>query len=385
MPKRKRKDEDGVYQRDDSAIWWASFTDPSGRRIRRSTGQTDREAAKRIRAQWIAKEGKLRPGQTRIHTFDELMLAYLDTGRTLKGRCKSSSTKARDEGCVSALYDVWSGWALLPEGLTSVEMSGNAIDGQAVFDYVEIRRQSGATDSTIRRELSVLGAAITYANSRWGWRIQDPTMRRKPPQGEGRVRWITQEEAIRLIHVARKEPRAPHLADWIQAALFTGCRKEELLGLEWERVDLQKNTLYLEAHHNKSKRRQSVPLHPMAREAILSRARFRMEHCPGSPWVFCTRGGDRIKDIKRAFASACRRAGIVDFTPHDCRHTLASWLAMGGVPLAAIKDLLRHSSITVTERYAHLAPETARKGLDTLNVTFLSRSETLTNTDDVSA
>ena len=109
----------------------------------------------------------------------------------------------------------------------------------------------------------------------------------------------------------------------------------------------------------------------VARTAIQARAEFRDQHCTVSPWVFCDKDGERIQSIKRSWATACRRAGIVDFRIHDLRHnsasrarnkrhTCAAWLVSAGVPLTEVRDLLGHSSITMTERYAHLAPGNVR-------------------------
>ena len=64
-----------------------------------------------------------------------------------------------------------------------------------------------------------------------------------------------------------------------------------------------------------------------------------------------------IKDVKKSFNTACRRLGIENFHIHDLRHTFASWLVMEGVPLFEVSKLLRHASIQMTERYAHLAPD----------------------------
>ena len=97
-----------------------------------------------------------------------------------------------------------------------------------------------------------------------------------------------------------------------------------------------------------------------ARAALLTRARFRAQYCPASPWVFCQSDGARIGDVKRSFAKACERAGIEDFRIHDMRHPCAAWLVSAGVPLPEVRDLLGHSTIRITERYAHLAPENVR-------------------------
>lgn len=103
-------------------------------------------------------------------------------------------------------------------------------------------------------------------------------------------------------------------------ALNAGCRRDELLRLEWQRVDLQAELIHLEPHHTKSGKRRSVPLNGPAREAIAARAAFREQHCPVSPWVFCDGDGNRVQSIKRSWATACRRAGIEDFRIHDLRH-----------------------------------------------------------------
>jgi len=139
------------------------------------------------------------------------------------------------------------------------------------------------------------------------------------------------------------------------------------LGLEWSRVDLENRLIYLEARHPKAGRRRSVPLNQNAYQAIVGRKQFRDEHAPASPWVFCRRSGNRIGDVKNSFASACARARIEDFHLHDLRHTCAVWLAQAGVPPAQIRDLLGHSTIKVTERYAHLAPENARGTVEVLD------------------
>ena len=70
--------------------------------------------------------------------------------------------------------------------------------------------------------------------------------------------------------------------------------------------------------------------------------------------------------MKRSFATACRKAGIVDFRIHDLRHTCAAWLVNAGVSLSEVRDLLGHSTVTVTEKYAHLAPENVRVAVSRL-------------------
>ena len=109
---------------------------------------------------------------------------------------------------------------------------------------------------------------------------------------------------------------------------------------------------------------QTVPINEDARQVLVQRMRLRDEVCPQTPWVFFhltsalnTEVGGRVKDVRKAFSTACRRAGIENFHIQDLRHTFASWLVMEGVPLFEVSKLLRHASIQMTERYAHLAPD----------------------------
>ncbi|WP_369112105.1 site-specific integrase [Methyloterricola oryzae] len=88
--------------------------------------------------------------------------------------------------------------------------------------------------------------------------------------------------------------------------------------------------------------------------------------------MFCDSEGNRIQSIKRSFGTVCSRAGIEDFHIHDLRRACAAWLVQAGVPLIQVRDLLRHSTVEMTERYAHLSPDNVRTAVAALN--GLSRS-----------
>lgn len=137
-------------------------------------------------------------------------------------------------------------------------------------------------------------------------------------------------------------------------ALNTGCRKSELTGLTWAEVDLHGRRLTLEGSRTKSGRRRIVPLNQQAVDALIELRKFRDTHCPNSPHVLCTKSGRRIKDPRKGVANALHRAGIENFRVHDLRHTFASWLVQRDVSLYQMRDLLGHSTIKMTERYAHL-------------------------------
>jgi integrase len=243
----------------------------------------------------------------------------------------------------------------------------NRLRASDIRAYVEARKPV-VKPARVNRELGLLLAAINYyARREWDWDIPNPVSGRKLREPEGRARWISRSQSEALIRAAEAESNAPHLADFIRLTLHTGCRKQELLGLEWARVNLSANLFYLEAQHTKTARRRSIPLNQSAKAVILNRARFRAKNCPGSPWVFAHKDGSRIQDVKRSFTTACERVRIDDFRIHDLRHTCAAWLMSAGVPLAEVKALLGHTTVKMTERYAHLAPENVRAAVAKLD------------------
>ena len=224
--------------------------------------------------------------------------------------------------------------------------------------YVERRTVDGVKASTVNRELKLLSAAINYVRIEHDRpELPNPAQRLGIGEGEGRVRWITNAEASALCEAAERYARRPHLPVFIRLALNTGCRKSELTKLEWTRVSFERRVLSLGSEHTKSARRRSVPLNDAALDALREIQAWRNRYAAGNPWVFSTKTGGRITTFQKGFAAAVERAGIVDFRIHDMRHTCASWLVMAGTPLQVVRDLLGHSSVTVTERYAHLAPE----------------------------
>jgi len=350
MPRRKQRDQDGIYRRPDSPNWWASYIDANGKRVRRSTGTTDRKEAEALLAKWRLEAHKERQwGEQPNRTFSELMVGYLRHSEM----DKRPWGYRRDLDATRHLRAHFGGMELH-------ELSPALV--RAYFD----RRRAEVSSSTVNRELCVLSAAINYARREWEWDIPNPVSGRKLREPEGRVRWIMREEANRLLEAADREPQAGHLPDFIRLALNTGCRKGELLRLEWVRVDLQAGLIRLEADHTKTQRRRGVPMNADAQEAMLSRARYRARYCPASPWVFCHEDGSRIGDVKRSFAKARERANIRDFRIHDLRHTCAAWLVSAGADLTQVRDLLGHSTVKMTERYAHLAPENVRAAVTLL-------------------
>ncbi|PYN39859.1 MAG: integrase [Candidatus Rokuibacteriota bacterium] len=168
----------------------------------------------------------------------------------------------------------------------------------------------------------------------------------------------------RLLDACGKS-RNKELRAAVVIALNTGLRLGELLGLNWIYVDLSRGVIRLEI--TKSGRRREVPLNGDSYQALVSltpKAEGR---------VFQTRF------IKTAYNNAVAIAKLDDVNFHTLRHTFASWAVMRGVSLKELQELLGHSSLAMTMRYAHLAPEHLRAAVSRLEgLTNSQRAETPT-------
>lgn len=270
-------------------------------------------------------------------TFDDAVAEYL-------GSTPNRNTE-RDRYSLNRLAPHFSGRELI--SIRRVHIRG----------YIASRLRDGVKPATINRELDLFSAAWNYVCFTYELDLRNPARKMSLEEPEGRLRWLTREEADRFIAAAWRLSVTPVLPCFIVVALNTGCRKSELLKLEWPRVDLRRSYLRLDGEHTKTRRRRLVPLNGAAVDALDRLRSYRIKHCPESRWVFARPDGGRVTTIWKRFEAAKEAAEIRDFRIHDLRHTFASWLVMSGVSLYVVRDLLGHSSIQMTERYAHLAPE----------------------------
>lgn len=325
------------YRQPGSIYWWVSYTDTDGRRVRRSSGTTDHAEARAIEQAHRAHGYSHRRGPGT--PFDAILAEYLAPRLTARTRSTARHLAAHFAG-----------------------RNADDLDATAVHGYIAARQAQGAAPATVNKELAMLSAAINAYNLAHAAAIPNPASHAKLPEPHGIVRWITRDEAQRLIAAA-----SPPVADFIRIGIYTGLRAEALMSLEWSDIDFDRGLIIVRPNPTPraKPRARSIPIHPTCRDGLLS-CRMR---CLESRYVFCSEGdpGRRILSYKKGFAAACRRAQIADFRIHDLRHTFASWLVIAGRPLAEVRDLLGHSSIRQTERYAHLAPENLRSAIESLS------------------
>ncbi len=143
-------------------------------------------------------------------------------------------------------------------------------------------------------------------------------------------------------------------------ALNTGMRRGEIMNLKWDSVDLRNG--YILVGQSKNGERREIPANAAVRE-VLSAIVRRLD----TSYVFHDSKGKVMKEVRHSFDRACRLAGIHGFRFHDLRHCAASFIAMSGVGLMAIKQILGHKTIAMTVRYSHLSPGHLRNAIAALD------------------
>jgi integrase len=211
---------------------------------------------------------------------------------------------------------------------------------------------------TVANELAVLRHLLRLAR-RWGYLATVPEIV-LPKRPEGRLRYLEAEEIARLLDACR-ESRNPYLAAIVTIAVHTGMRKGEILGLEWERVDLATSRITL--YQTKSGKPRGVPMNRAVYEALIA---LEPDPAKREGALFTRRNGSAWGQIRTAFERALDRAGIQGFRFHDLRHTAASHLVMRGATLQEVREILGHADLSMTLRYAHLSPAHLRTAVERL-------------------
>lgn len=210
--------------------------------------------------------------------------------------------------------------------------------GKSLIDLVEVAGQlktAEAKPATINRYLSVLRRIGNLAEQ-WGLLERSPRITLLPERNERHV-YLTPAEVQRLAAQCPAE-----VGDAVRLAALTGLRRSELLRLQPS--DVRNGALLLDAR-TKSGRPRLVPLPPEALRIARARLPWTID-----PWR-----------LRSGFEAARKAAGLPHARFHDLRHTYASWLVQSGQSMKAVKDLLGHSTMAMTDRYAHLAaPHLAR-------------------------
>jgi len=310
-----------LYRR--GQIWYVSFS-ADGKRVQESTGTANKREAEKFRARRMAEAERGEYFKAARVLFSDFGSLYLEYAKVHK------RSWIRDEQIMAHLNAAFGPMALPDIGAFAIE-------------HYKIGRVKVVSPATVNREIALLKHLFNLAEH-WGlYRGRNPMKGiRFLPEDNLRFRSVTEaEEAVLLSHCS------PYLQDMVVFAINTGLRLGDILDLKWEEVDIDANLI--RKLIRKNRRILEVPLNEAAAHVV--RGWHGIRKCEfvfynpetGGPW----------KDLWLGLKKACRRAGLNDVTWHTFRHTFASRLNGAGVDLVTVKELLGHSSVSVTMRYAH--------------------------------
>ncbi len=363
---RRGPGEGSIYERWDGR--WAGSVHigyEDGRRVRKHVmGHTRAEVKEKMAALMRAHEEK-RPIPSQREKVGPFLRRWLD--EVAKPTIRASTYESYDD--ILRLH--------LIKGLGHISLA--KLTPAEVQTFLNRKLASGLSPRRVQYIHAVLRRALGTAE-RWGLVTRNVAKLVDPPRvPKHEIRPLTPAQAKRLIDKAEGD----RLKALYVTALGTGLRQGELLALRWEDVDLKARRLrvrhtlanvggtltLLEPKTDRSRRNIMLP-DSVGRELRAHRTRQKEERLvAGSRWVnsghvFTTTIGTPLHaaTVTRAFQAALKRAKLPDSRFHDLRHAAATFLLAQGMTLEDVKQLLGHSSITLTSNtYGHVLEQRQRQ------------------------
>jgi integrase len=338
-----------VFKKDKTKTdYWIDYNDAFGRRTRQKVGPNKALAQKILGKKLTEVKEQLELG---IHPVEKMPFAEF-ADQYLRDYAKPNKKSWQRDACIIDHLKVFFEHKFLGE-----------ITPQDVEAY-KAQRSEHVTKSCVNRELGCLKTILTKAVE-WGRLRDNPAQRVKLFRVDNRrLVYLEQEEVPRLFAAC-----SPSLRNIVEFAVLTGMRRGEILSLQWQDTDLKTGTIRLLKTKNGKVR--DIPMNQRLRQLLMTLPRHLH-----SAYVFCNQQGKPYSNVTKAFRKAVQAAGIkrhIRF--HDLRHTFASHLVMSGVDLFTVSQLLGHSDVAMTQRYAHLSPDHKRRAMERLDGYFVPEQE----------
>lgn len=255
---------------------------------------------------------------------------------------------------------------------------------------------SGLKAASCNRELTALKAALNWGVKREYLESNPLARLEKLPEHDSdvKVRYLTDEERMRLMSALDEREKkmrsgrqshnrwlaergqalipeldgkfADHLKPMILISLYTGMRQGNLFALRWGDIDFDTKTLRLRAAASKTGKNHDLPMNSKVIAALQAWRRQSKKVAADSLVFPSPVSGKMLNNVKKAWLAVLRDAGIENFRWHDMRHDFASQLVMKGIDLNTVRELMGHSDLKMTLRYAHLAPDNKLRAVEIL-------------------
>jgi integrase len=219
--------------------------------------------------------------------------------------------------------------------------SAESTTADSVRDYQLYRRRQGTEAATINRETSALSRMFHLAIRRGqldGMPLFPNRLEENPP----RDGFFEHSEYLKV-----REHLPPSWQDVLDFAYYSGWRRNEILELTWDEVDLEGGVIRLSPRRSKTKTGRLLPITQPLQSVLARRKGLRQAQ---DPRVF-RRDGVTVRRWRTALRDACRKANVPHRLLHDCRRTAARNLIRAGVPERVAMMLTGHKTRAVFDRY----------------------------------
>jgi len=326
----------GIYLRGD--IYWIRYGNKQGKTERESSYCSDLKKAENLLI--IRKAEVLNYALPEIHkksnkhTFSELAKEYTEEVSIKK---KSYCTEK---------YNI----PIMKQFLGHLKLhriTDKTIE--IIQEYVQNER--GATEATANRYVALFKHMMTYAyEQRWITMATLEEVRRAKMFSEviPNITPLTSEECIDLI---KKSP--PHIRLAIIIGIYTGLRRKDILAMKWENINFETGVISVIVAKTEGTKKKIEHLN-IHMSNTLRMFLENAEHI--GEYVVSKADGSKFKTIKESWEKARKAIGKPKLRLPDLRHTFASLLAQDGTDIYTISQLLGHSTIEMSKRYAHLMP-----------------------------
>jgi integrase len=375
--RKLRKSRGGVYLRPGKrgparfnggkGWWWISYT-IGGEQIREGTKALTKAEAMKIRSLKLTdhERGELRlPGRKKNHLLHSLSEQYFESARTIK----KESSLALDMTYHRRIKDHFGNVPVLNITRADCEFFKESLTKEW---QERAWAKAGGKKPDVR--LATVDRYVGALKRLFNWAIDMEKMESNPAarvklhrQESNSGYYLSLEQEGKLLKAA-DEGKAAHLKPIIILALATGMRKDEILGLEWSEVRLERLQISLPAFRTKGNRSRYADINKDAEFVLREREPLKMQSDDGKYYVF-HREGKRYGDVRTAITHAVKRAGLPEkVTFHDLRHTVISKMSEAGIPENTIVEMFwsKASGHIMLRRYAHLRPENRRKAMKVL-------------------
>ena len=230
------------------------------------------------------------------------------------------------------------------------------IQPEKIEKFKDFLLEQNRSKMTVNRYLEQLKTAFRMAIDN-DYLLKNPCKNiKKFPVKNYSVRYLKEDEEKRLFKAL-----PDYLKGIVIVALNTGLRKSNILELKWEQVNF--DFKFIEILENKGNKHIMLPLNDTLYNFFI-----KTPEVERIGYIFINpETGSPYKDIKKAWQTALKQAGIENFRFHDLRHTVGTRLAKENVPVNVIKEILAHSDVKTTMRYVHCTQGAKLDALNKLN------------------